>query len=273
MSLIITATDFSEIANNAVHYACAMATGCNARVTIVHSFAIPVTFTDNPMPLMPIDEGKEVAEESMSLLVSKLSLAYPGLLIDSHITFGDITSSLDEYAEKHEPSFIVIGNSSSDEAASWWGSNLLSEIRELKYPVIAVPAGYSYKAVNKICFACDLKHFADKMPLDDLMNLVGSMNADLHILNVDNTKETGMTLPAEASALQQQLIAVNAQYHYMESENIDEGIQKFVEANSMDWLVVTPHNYSFFEGLFHKSHTKEMLRRIHVPVIALHETK
>jgi nucleotide-binding universal stress UspA family protein len=60
-------------------------------------------------------------------------------------------------------------------------------------------------------------------------------------------------------------------YHFIESENIDESIHQFVIENQMNWLVVVPHKHSFFEGLFHKSHTKAMTRKLQIPVISLHE--
>jgi hypothetical protein len=50
MPLIIAATDFSDVAENAVNYACSLATAQKAEVMVIHSFIVPVMFSDIPMP-------------------------------------------------------------------------------------------------------------------------------------------------------------------------------------------------------------------------------
>jgi nucleotide-binding universal stress UspA family protein len=52
----------------------------------------------------------------------------------------------------------------------------------------------------------------------------------------------------------------------------EEAIEDFIEKNEIDWLVMIPRKHSFFEGLFHKSHSKAIARRVRIPLVALHET-
>lgn len=271
MSLIITATDFSEVATNAVHYACGLAKARNANLVVVHSFIIPVTFTDNPMPAMPIEEGKQIAEEQMSRLLDGLKTQYPGIDISGHITFGDITDSLQEYTEEVRPDLIVVGNSSSEDSIFWPGSNLLSELRNLPYTVIAVPQSSRFTPVKNICFACDYKNITEQLPAQELIELALQNNAQLHVLNIHTTSTAATEPPQNTELLKRLLAPANPTYHFADSEDVDQGIQNFITANGMNWLVVVPHKHSFFEGLFHKSHTKAMARIAHVPLVALHE--
>jgi nucleotide-binding universal stress UspA family protein len=272
MPVIIAATDFSDIGNNAVHYACNMAMAYNASVTIVHSYLIPVSFTDNPMPVMPIEEGQRIATESMNELAEKLGQTYPQLSINSHITFGDITDSLQEYTENTNPWMIVVGNSTNENDTLWLGSNLINELRNLPYSVMAISPGTTFKPANKICLACDFKNIAHHLPADTLIDIVQNTKAALHVLNVDHdNKDFGTEAPLQSTALHELLIPADPHYHYIDNADIEEGIKNFIEENNIDWLVVTPHKHPFFEGLFHKSHTKAIVKRIHVPIIALHE--
>jgi len=271
MPLIITATDFSEIANNAVHYACKIASATGATVTVFHTFMIPVSFNDNPMPVMPIEDGKEIAEESMKQLLGVLQRTYPDVQINSHVTFGDITESLQEYVEKQHPWLIIIGNSSTENGTYWLGSNLVSEMRRIRSSIIAVSPDTSYAPVKDVCFACDLKHPASELPINELLELVVTIKAKLHILNVGHNKSFGIEIPAEANALRESLKEIDPEYHFVDSDDVEEGIKDFIALNNIDWLIVAPHKHSFFESLFRKNHTKEIVRKIHIPIVALHK--
>jgi nucleotide-binding universal stress UspA family protein len=272
MPEIIAATDFSKAADSAIDYACNLAVSYKASLTIIHSYIIPVSFTDNPMPVMPIEEGRHIAEASIANLLEKLKNNYPQLTINTSVTYGDITDSLQEYTEGKMPWMIVVGNSTTEDDNLWLGSNLINELRNLSFTVMAVSPGTVFKPAHKICFACDLRNVSHHLPADVIVDLVQKTGASLHVLNVDHdNKEFGTETPVESGALHELLKDANPHYHYIDNADIEEGIKNFIETNNIDWLVVTPHKHSFFDGLFHKSHTKAIVRRIHIPIIALHE--
>jgi nucleotide-binding universal stress UspA family protein len=272
MSHLLVATDFSEVAENTVRYACELAGHLKADVVLLHSFMIPVTFSDTPMPIMPVDEGKEIAEERMDELVNSLRQSHQEITITSKIMFGDIVDCIEEYAEKETPLMIFLGNSGSGESNLWLGSNVLSALKSLAKTVVAVPKDASYKKPEKVCFACDFKHIADDFQSENLVSLLQAVGGQLHVLNVDHqNKNYSSDTPLESTALHRVLAPLNPVYHYVEKENIEEGIQEFIEANHMDWLVIVPHKHSFFESLFHKSHTKAIMKMVHIPLVAIHE--
>jgi nucleotide-binding universal stress UspA family protein len=272
MSHIVAATDFSGVAQNAVHYACKMAQEINQSVTVIHAFIIPVTFSDNPLPIIPIDESREIAEERMQQIVADLGKQYADLNISYRILFGDVVDVLGEYAEEHNPSMIVLGNSGGGDSAMWLGSNVVSTLRNLRTTTIAVPVDGKYTGIGKICFACDFRHITDKLPSKEITRLTEKTGARLHILNIDfNNKHFNPENPLETSELHQSLASLDPVYHFVENEHTDEAIQSFVDANQMDWLMIMPHKHGFFEGLFHKGHTKAMVKMSHVPIVAVHE--
>src|ERR1039458_3926639 len=120
MPLIITATDFSEVAENAVNYACNLASTQSAHVVIVHSFIIPVMFSDIPMPGSLITDAQNDAEEQMKKLVNIMMLSFPGLAIDGKVIYGDTIDALSDYSEENnKPWMIIVGNSSFGEYSYW----------------------------------------------------------------------------------------------------------------------------------------------------------
>jgi nucleotide-binding universal stress UspA family protein len=272
MQSIIVATDFSDVADNAVHYACKMAEDFKATVTVIHSFIIPVTFSDTPMPVMPVEEGREIAEERMGRLINALSATYPGLTIGSKIMFGEIVDCLEEYLESESASLIVLGNSGSANANLWLGSNALSALKNLQKPVLAVPPHHQYKKPEKICFACDFKNIAGHLQASAIVELMKNLGGQLHVLNVDfEDRHYAADNAFESTDLHMALSSLHPVYHYVEKENVEDGIRLFVEENHMDWLIIVPHRHPFFEGLFHKSHTKAIMKSINIPLVAMHE--
>jgi nucleotide-binding universal stress UspA family protein len=272
MKEILVATDFSDVADNAVHYACNLARDCNASVTLLHSFIIPVTFSDVPMPVMPVEEGRRIAEDRMNLLLTSVQASYSGLQVKSKIMFGDIIDCIEEHTEAGAPLFIILGNSGSGESSFWLGSNVLSGFKNLRQTVLTLSEEVKYRKPEKICFACDLEHISNHLDARALLDVVALTGAELHVLNVDShSKKSSPDISFESTDLHHALVSVNPVYHYVEKDNVEEGIQEFIEANHMDWLVIVPHKHSFFEGLFHKSHTKAIMKMIHIPLVAIHE--
>lgn len=272
MRPIITATDFSDVATAAVHYACELAKQHSLPVSVVHSYTIPVTFHENPMPAISLEEGRNIAQSQMDKLISILTALYQGVNITGSVVYGDITDNLKDIAEEQNAWMVVVGNSSTDDSGFWLGSNLLSTLRHVPCPVLAVPMGYSYRAVERIGFACDFNNIAEQLPTVELTDIVAKTDAQLHVINVDHeNKNFDPDSTYEQTVLDESIKQLRPEYHYLDSEDVDEALQQFVTANNIDWLIVIPHKHSFFESLFHKSQTKAIVKHAHVPLLALHD--
>jgi nucleotide-binding universal stress UspA family protein len=260
---IIATTDFSDIADNAVRYACHLAVDVHVQVTLLHSFVIPVTFSDTPMPILPLDESRQIAEERMNSYLNQLRIDFPSLEIHSRIMYGDVVDCIHELSDDMAPLLVVMGNS-GDDMPLWMGSNLMKALKKLKRSVMGVPLGVSYAPVKSICLTSDLK-IQEYGPLTALKELTG---AALHLLHINNGKATG---PNGKSDLLEKLAGLQPQYHEEENTDIDAGIQDFLNAHQIEWLILVPHKYSLLESLFHKSQTRAVARTSQIPVIALHE--
>ncbi|HLO70164.1 MAG TPA: universal stress protein [Flavipsychrobacter sp.] len=271
MSLIITATDFSTTANHALRYAAALATKHKAQLTVLHSYTVPVAISETPMPVMSIEECREVAEKGIAKVVDELTVSFPDIAINGVTMFGDITEVLTDYANEKSPWMIVLGNSLHDEDSVWFSGNLIDIMRELHHPVLAVPTGCDYKEVEKLCFACDYKKDTTTLPLGMITAIAHQTGAALHVVNVDHNSEHFSTDTPEINEMLHAALAVaKPEYHYVEGEDVDAAIQDFADNNDIDWLIVAPHKHGFFERIFHKSHTKALARSINIPLLALH---
>jgi nucleotide-binding universal stress UspA family protein len=273
MPIILTATDFSDITNKAVNYACQLASEHAASVIVLHSYVIPIAFSDNPMPVMPLEEGQKIAEDRLNELVQQLNTFYPGISITGKVIYGDIMDNLEDYIEQEtKPWLVILGNNGDTSLLS--DSAALNALRTLPLPVLAVPADTVYRPVHTVCFAYDCKQPTNLLPIQELTELVTGMNIELHLLSVaDRTQEEDAAHAEQSRQLHKLLNPLQPQYHFVANNNIDEAIQAFVASNHIDWLVLAPHKHSFFESFFHKSHTAAMVRMSHIPLVSLHQYK
>jgi nucleotide-binding universal stress UspA family protein len=270
--LIVTATDFSEVAENAVAYACKLAAAQNARVMIIHSFVIPVMFSDVPMPGSLITDAQNDAEEQMAKLVAAMTAANPGITVNGKVIYGDTVDVLDDVAgADSNPWMIVVGNSGPGEAGSWPDSTLMNVFKKMEHPVLAVPPKYGYGTVRKVCFAFDNKHKGTDAALAQLTELAQRLHAELHVLTIQPRTAEGSSVDIDGDA-QHGLAAANPIYHSVyDTEDIDKAIKDFTAKNNIDWLIMIPRKHSFFEGIFHKSHIKAIAHDSAIPILALHE--
>ncbi len=274
MPLILTATDFSEVADNAVNYACQLAATCNASVIVVHSFIQPIMFSDMPMPGSIVADEQQDAELQMSTLVQKLEDDYPDLRIKGKVIYGDTLDVFEEYKDNDQaPLMVVLGNSSLHESSSWSESVLISSFRTLQYPVLAVPPGAKFKAANKICFAADSKPGGYDMAVKQLKNIAGVLKSEIHILHIVASDQHNDHSDSEIN-LENLFADLHPVYHQVtDNGNTDNAILDFIDANGIDWLVMMPRKHSFFDSIIHKSHTRALVHHSHLPILAIHEHK
>jgi nucleotide-binding universal stress UspA family protein len=185
---------------------------------------------------------------------------------------GTFINELESVCEDIKPFAVVMGSQGSS-ASSYrlFGSQSVNTMRQIKWPVIAVPRGAKFGDVRKIGLACDFENVVEKTPIDEIKKLVNNFNAELHVLNTRKKQEQDPQMVFESGLLMEMLTPLSHEYHFITNENIDQGIMDFCEKNNMDLLVVMPGRHNLLDKLIHKSHTKNLVIHSHVPLMALHE--
>jgi len=264
---LLLATDFSPASQNAAVYALQLAKLLNAKVELVHSYIIPFAYTDSPVPLLNLEEIQKISEDSIKAESERLKSIAPDMEISTKILPGDIVDCLSELIEEEPPLLVVMGTSGNSEDAMLWGSMAVKSLRNLKAPVLAVPAGVTWAPVNKICFAADYSQVSEHTPAGEILSWANKLGASLDVIHVDKPDQI-MEIPP---LLKEMLGAGDTEYHTIVDENIETGVASFLQEQAIGWLLVIPKKYGFFENLFHKSRTKQLTHASNVPVLALHQ--
>lgn len=274
MKTIIVPTDFSAVALNALHYALALAKDLPAKIILYHAYQIPVTFSEVPVVTISLEELQKESETKLQELKRDAEhITSHEVHIEAQNILGDVVEELATMCNNYRPHLVVIGTKGAGALERMIiGSSTLAAIKRLDAPVLIVPPGATYKPIKKIGFACDFNHVKDTIPVDEIETLVKTFHASLHILNVDY-KEKHFTedLSAELTELNEMLEHLHPHYNYINSKFVEEGINAFSDANSIDLLLTVPKKHNFWENIFRKSQSSELVLHSHLPIVAVHK--
>ena len=131
-------------------------------------------------------------------------------------------------------------------------------------------------AVTTGVFFEELKHFCEKLnPYTVVMGSQGTSRTERllfggHTVHAGKEKVFDPDIIYESGLMQEMLMELKPEYHFITHQDIDEGIMEFSEKNKIDLLVVLPKRHGLLEQLIHRSHTRKLVLHSHVPVMALH---
>jgi nucleotide-binding universal stress UspA family protein len=274
MKTIIIPTDFSPVATNAMHYAVDMAQAVNASILLLHVYQASVIVGEIPVNLADVEEVRKSSEQQLEELKAGIERQLTNKVkVYAEARLGDVTDELEELCSKIDPFAVVMGTKGAGLLERIFiGSNTLTTIRRLKHPVIVVPPGAVFGGIKKIGFACELRKVVETTPAAVIKKMADAFGASIHILNVDyENKHFEAGTPAEALLLNNLLHPLEPAWHFIEDPDVEHGVNDFAEKNNIDLLVVIPRKHKLLEGLFQKSHSRELIFHSHVPIMAMHE--
>jgi nucleotide-binding universal stress UspA family protein len=238
-------------------------------------YQIPVSYSDIPVVLVSVDDLRKNAEEKLEQLKKEVEHITSGTIrVYTEARLGNVTDELETLSGKIKPFAVVMGTKGSSGIEKiLFGSNTLTAIRHLTWPVICVPPGKTYgNGIKQIGFACDFKNVVKTTPVDMIKHFTGEFHATLHVLNTDyHNRHFKPDTPEESALLHTMLEDMKPVYHFIENKDIEDGINEFADKNNLDLIIAIPKKHNLIEGLFRSSSTKQLVFESHVPVMCVHE--
>ncbi len=263
MKTIIAPTDFSPVSLNAVNYAADMAQDVNAELLLMHTDNFFISTSDVlTAPAVNYTEtyGAEQLENLRQRLIERTNNK---INIRTHSVRGIVFSEIERICNREQP-FIVVMATHSPSAIERlvMQSVTLYTAKHIQYPVLVVPDKLTYSGIKNIGLACDLENVYQE-PVEILSTLVKTFRASLHVLHVKKSDEEERF--AEMMLTRHYLHALNPVLHFIEKENIYEGLFSFVKDNAIDILILMHHPHKLLE----KSAFKEFVLHPQLPVMTL----
>lgn len=274
MKTIVVPTDFSSTATNAMEYAVDLAKETGSSILLFHAYQVPVSMTDVPIVLISVEDLQKNAEFKINEIKKSLETASSGAVkIYAEAKLGDTVDELAELCNKVKPFAVVMGTKGDTGIERvLFGSTTLKAVKHLNWPVIVVPPGAKYNGIKRIGFACDFKEVVHSTPSGLIKDFVKEFKAELHVLNVDyKNAHFSPDTPEESVLLHTMLEELSPKYDFIEDDNIEAGIENFAKKNNLDLVITIPKKHKLLEGLFKKSHTKDLIIHSQVPIMCVHE--
>jgi nucleotide-binding universal stress UspA family protein len=167
--------------------------------------------------------------------------------------------------DQHRIDLLVVGNRGGGLTTNVLGSHTLKLIYHANCPVLSIPQQATFQPFRRIAFATDWHRTSEKN-ISQLRNLVKQFNAQLDVIHVSTSEKA-----AESDEAAFRAHEIPGTLHYLWSEHIEEGLQEHIEQHQNDLLVLIPHQHSFFDRLFQKSITRQMVYHSQIPLLTLRE--
>jgi len=273
MKTIIVPVDFSSTSMNTLNYAVDFAAALKAEISIIHIYNFPVSFGEMAISADMIKNDLEVKWEALEKIKKDLLEKNEKIKVHVALKEGDFIDELSSYCNALQPYAVIMGASNKDGLEKFLlGSATQAAVKHIKYPVVIVPSGFTYKHIFKIGLACDMNNVESSLPVKEITRLVTALNGILHVLHVDTTnKHRAEKLSEEVAYLNETFKDLNPTFHFAQNSNIDKAVKDFAEENHLAVLIVVPKNHSFTESIFHKSQSKQLLADASIPIISIHE--
>ncbi|MBK7041402.1 MAG: universal stress protein [Bacteroidetes bacterium] len=273
MNTLLIPTDFSPIADNALQYAIDMAKKYQFDILLYNVVQLS---TPDFSHLANVDDFSNIIEEVKKKMDEKVALLqnlHPEITFSCEVETGLLIDCINDKCNQINPIAMLMGITGSGTGMDKLiGSNAILAMKHIKHPVIIVPKDASFKSIENICLACDLKNVLTSTPLIEIKVFTKLFNARLNVLNIDyKNRNFSAQTSTELQNLEYILEEVNHELHFIENENVSDAINDFISTKHMDMLIMIPKKHSFFESLFHKSKSKEMAYQSHIPILALHQ--
>lgn len=270
MKQILVPTDFSKTASNAAIYAACLAKDTGAKLTLLHSYNMPVPIAEAPVIIMSPEELEKLCQEKLDMLKKEIQEKC-GVTTECILTLGFAVEEIEIKAREIKADLVVMGMKDSGRIAEFIiGSTATGVMGKAKQPVMIIPDGAEYRRLEKIVFACDYKEVSSGSYLNIVKDIATLFNSKVFIVNLVNpSEEINVDTATEGMKLEMNFGEINHSFYFPKGEDVVDGITAFMEIHGADLVVMMHHKHNMVYRIFHESKTKRMAFHTHVPLLNL----
>ncbi|WP_316820314.1 universal stress protein [Pedobacter gandavensis] len=270
---ILVPTDFSESGDNAARYAAGLSQQLKStKIILYHSYeSILMPSTTGSAPVGPGFSESE-AGSLKKLKALKLELEQEVLAetkIETRHDDRTLVPAVNILVQQLRAGMVVVGMKGRNALQrAIIGSNAMDLAKSSLAPLLVVPSGAKFQKIERVVFACDLKEVLAYTPVHAIRTFVNALNAKLLILNIDPRRgDFEIDELRQLSALHELWDEQKPGYHYIDHEEVVDGIIKFADREAAQLVITIPRIYGFIEGLFHQSVSNRLAYHTHLPLM------
>lgn len=273
ISNILVPTDFSDVANNALHFALKFAQKANAKISVLHVSHIPVV--DASFPAEVYETFMTEIEETTKSNFDKIENDYlknSGVEYEIYSVMGFVNDEVKEFADKNKIDLIIMGTTGASGIQEILvGSNASSIVAKSHIPVLVIPPSSTYHELKHIVYSSDYNE-PEFPAVSRLIYFAELYDANISVLHVKNEADKFFDSANNFFVRNKH----NISYEKIKMVKLPEGdvmdkINEFIVSEHADMLVMAKHNRSFFDRIFHRSLSKHMTYHTKIPLLVLNK--
>jgi nucleotide-binding universal stress UspA family protein len=272
---LVIPTDFSSIANNAIHYAIELAKEFDYSIVLYHSF-IPFEsgFYSNTHNTKENIETETNLVKRLNKIKNSILITNKLISISIHIDQGSESVRLLEFCKQNKIALVVIGTSGADGLREIVIGSFTADIMSKAIcPILSIPKGCLYKMPKKITFATGYNK-GDIKAIRFLSEWNISFKAKINILHIDddkcNVSDKERLFIKFKRKIETQIHGIPLSFQHITGKDIPSSILDITLHDKTDILAVSPIiRKGFWWNIFHKSITKKTAYHIHIPLLAI----
>lgn len=277
MKTLFVPTDLSTHSHNALRYALLLGRDWGAQKIVlyhhnpqVYTGDVPVLYTED---LDAINlELRQFLEKDVAnwTRAENDERPFPQIEVKVNTSSGTVPAILEE-ARNAGSDLIVMGSHGKTGLTRLvFGSVTAGVMESSTLPVLAVPEGYRYKAVERVSYASSLAHFHSE--LHKIKHFIGEQHLDLEVIHLHYPYSNRAHLASARHLIKTEAdprVHLEVQETNPEIRLVDSLLLHCRKTNP-DWLVMFPQRRDWYEKLWLSSKTLELVSNFRRPLLVLH---
>ncbi|MBZ4037463.1 universal stress protein [Flavobacterium sp. 17A] len=267
---IIAATNFSNIADNAVNYAAGLAKATGAKLVLFNSFSLSVHSANSHITADGMQKQIEKAISRLENLATQTADLFK-IETESICTYSFLEDELPKIIESKKADVVVMGMAERSFEQELLGNSTTSAIKNLHVPVLAVPEKARFINIKKVLYACDSLSFSAIKRFSWIKNALGDFGAEIEFFSVDekldDLKEEQHRILMNSN-IEKEFEDVKYLYKTVRSNAVINEIKKEIKNYEADLLIMVPQKYGFWDSLVHRSKTRILAAGLDIPLLS-----
>nr|WP_299341780.1 universal stress protein [Allomuricauda sp.] len=186
MNKILVPVDFSDASSNALLYALHLFESSPLEVTLLHIYGTKST----ALLMKNIDDVLEMdSERRMDELLEHVQKDYPDVVFKPKITKSYAVSSIAALGDSGHYDYIVMGTKGASGLKEvFMGSVAGGVVSKTSAPVIVVPAGHTFRSLQRIVLAVSDDPFSDPNVVEPLRKIALMHQSEVKVLHIADRK-------------------------------------------------------------------------------------
>ncbi len=281
---ILVPIDFSDYSLNACFFALHLSARTNAEILIFHVFfnpmidgmVFPDAFTYQSNMAEIFKDLEQNSEKQMKKFLNKIKRYarlknLKDIKIRTEIKAGQAGEEIDNIIKSFRPAIIVIGTMGhGEQSGEIIGSVAARVIDTAGTPVLLVTqdARLKEKGEIKLLYATDFDE-SDYQSIDILTKILSGYSIKIECVHFNigtNSKNNREKMAEMKTHFLKTHTELSLECHIIESNNLLEGVNDFIEANDIELIALTHKKRNIFYRLFNPSLAKKLLFQTKRPV-------